>query len=84
MDVFMYKPCFVTFQFNSKRKIDFSKPTKKMELIVEYNFNTMILKNEGSPQKLHTKYANYCGRGRLLDGGAMLDDNVTQQYQIRS
>ena len=24
------------------------------------------------------------GRGRLLDGGAMLDDNVTQQYQIRS
>ena len=23
-------------------------------------------------------------RGRLLDGGAMLDDNVTQQYQIRS
>ena len=23
-------------------------------------------------------------RGRLLDDGAMLDDNVTQQYQIRS
>ena len=76
----------VLLLFNSiqKGRLIFQNPTKKMELIVEYNFNTMILKNEGSPQKLHTKYANYCGRGRLLDGGAMLDDNVTQQYQIRS
>ena len=29
-------------------------------------------------------FSDFLVRGRLLDEGAMLDENFTQQYQIRS